>query len=115
MSREGSSSAVITEQGIAALRRPHCLRHLACVARIIETVLRRQESIVDAHIERQSTDLRHQRRSELPYEIAHSVEGRRRQMQQATTHSTLQEIRARKPPALQAGDEAPFLSWRKGG
>jgi hypothetical protein len=70
------------------IRRPHCLRHLACVARIIETVLRRQEPIVDAHIERQSMDLRHQRRSEPPYEIAHGVEGRR-QMQHATTYSTV--------------------------
>jgi hypothetical protein len=54
--------------------RPHCLCHLACVARIIETVLRRQEPVVDARVERQSTDLRHQRRSELPYELVHGVE-----------------------------------------
>ncbi len=83
--------------------RPHCLRHLACVARIIETMLRRQEPVVDAHVERQSTDLRHQRRSGLPYELVHGAEqqcerhldvglgGRLRQMQHATTYSTVTE------------------------
>src|SRR6266446_8653902 len=45
-----------------------CLRHLACVARIIETVLRRQEPVVAAHVERQSTDLWLQRRSERAIE-----------------------------------------------
>ena len=42
-------------------------RHLACTARIIETVLRRQEPVLAAHVERQRTDLQRQRKSILPY------------------------------------------------
>lgn len=70
--------------------RPH---RLACVARIIETVLQMQEPVVAAHVERQSTDLRHQRRSELPYELAHGAEGLESTgvKQHATTYSTVTE------------------------
>jgi hypothetical protein len=50
-SRAGHSNVFSLPQLTVLMHQPHCLRHLACIARIIETALRRQEPVVDAHVE----------------------------------------------------------------